>query len=193
MDMNAWRISAPWSLGAGEARIIRLAVVVLVAPGAEHGEGAEADREDEGQGLAAPSALEYVDPEGDDDQDRAAVERDLCAGRPGRDLAAALAPEQIDEKRDGQEERDPCQRHERQQRRLLVQQDHHDDDPDDDQEAAQRRVHVGEEASHPEVKYALVASAPPTSVAPVNHASRRRGSSGAYSQGASTTSSARVP
>ena len=43
----------------------------------------------------------------DDDQQRSAVEDDLRPRRPRLDLLAPLAPEQIDEERDREEERDP--------------------------------------------------------------------------------------
>ena len=77
---------------------------------------------------------------------------------------------------------------------VLEVEDHdHPGDRREDQKSSQERVDAGEEPAHVAVKYARTASAPATTVAPVNHARRPRRSAGAYIQGASTASSERVP
>src|SRR5581483_10461030 len=100
--------------------------------------------------------------------------------RPHRDLLAPLAPHEEDEERDREDERDAREDEQRDDGRLELE---HDDDPRDrrdDQEPAQRRVHPREELWHQvPVMYARTASAPPTRVAPANHASRARRSAGA--------------
>ena len=84
----------------------------------------------------------------DHDQQRSAVERDLRPRRPRLDVLAPVPPEQVDEERDREEERDLGDQH-RARRASTYEVEHDDDERDqrDDQEAAQRRVHSGEAAS----------------------------------------------
>src|SRR5947209_4106673 len=118
---------------------------VLVAPDPPHREAAEGEHEDEREGIEPRGRGVDVGADVGHDQERGAVEGELSAPRPHRDLGAALAPDHVDEEGDRDEERDPDQRSDRGQRRLLVEGDHRRRDRGDDQEPAQRRVHLSEE------------------------------------------------
>jgi hypothetical protein len=78
----------------------------------------------------------------------AAVEDGPRAPRPARDLAAAFAPEHVDEERDREEEGDPREQEERRQRPLELQDVDDPRDQEDHEEPAKRPIHVREPASH---------------------------------------------
>ena len=108
-------------------------------------------------------------PMADDDQHAAAVEHDLRAARPRRDVAAPLAPDEVDEDGDREEEGDPRRSAERDAAPSPASQ-HDDDEHDhgDDQEPPQRRVHVVRRS----------ASSPAGQVCPHGERRREQGSSG---------------
>src|SRR6266545_1353703 len=126
----------------------RSGVRVLVPPDPPHRPAAEPEDEQEGDGVEAARTTPEVDGERGDGEDRGAVERDVGATRPDRDVLAPFAPDEIDEERNREEEGDPSQQEEPHERRL---QRERDDDRRAlaavDQEAPQRRV-VGEIAPH---------------------------------------------
>ena len=61
-----------------------------------------------------------------DDQQRAAVERELRPRGPGLDVAPSVAPQEIDEERDRDEERDLREQEQRGERDVEVEQDDHE-------------------------------------------------------------------
>ena len=69
-------------------------------------------------------------------QHRRAVEDDVRAGRPARDLLAAFPPDEIDEERDREEERDLREQRQGDERLVELKRDDHGRDERDDQEAA---------------------------------------------------------
>src|SRR2546427_6613254 len=117
---------------------------VLVAPDPPHREAAEGEHEDEREGIEPRGRGVDVGADVGHDQERGAVEGELSAPRPHRDLGAALAPDHVDEEGDRDEERNPNQRPDRGQRRLLMEGDDRGRDGGDDQEPAQCRVDPSE-------------------------------------------------
>ena len=116
-----------------------------------------------------------VPPEVDDEQADRAVEHPLGARRPRLDLAAAeVAPEEVRDHRDRDQERDSKQDTRGRERRLLVQDHDRERDERKDREIADEWV----DPVHA-VMYARTPRAAATRVAPLNQASRARGSAGA--------------
>src|SRR5690242_1738630 len=122
----------------------------------------------------------------DDEQRDGPVEYSLLPPLPGLDLAPPeVAPEEVRDHRDGDEEREPQQRARGHDSCLGLQRDDPRRDRGEDQQVPDERVH--------EVMYARTPSAAATSVAIANQSRRARGSSGAYSHGERTASRANVP
>ena len=96
---------------------------MLVPPGAVHREAAEDEHGDEGEDLDAVRAAVPVGGEVGDGEQRRAVEDDAGAHAPLPDLLAALAPHEVDEERDREEERDPGDDEQRDERHLEPQED----------------------------------------------------------------------
>ena len=165
-----WKVRKP-----GDATNVNRSV--LVSPGAEHRKAAEREDHEERDRVEADGALEDVVADRDHDQGGTAVERDERATRPERDLVPAFAPEEEEEERDRQEEGDAREDLQRRQCGVQVEHDDRERDRRNDQESAQRRM-LGQELPHAVMK-ARTASAPARTVAPPNHRSRRRGSTGA--------------
>ena len=96
--------------------------------------------------IAVKAGRTVDDEEGDrgDDQQGAAVERELRSRGPRLDVAPSVPPQEIDEERDRDEERDLRDQEQRRERDVEVEQDDHGRDRGDDQEASERRVHVRE-------------------------------------------------
>src|SRR5581483_12066760 len=104
-----------------------------------------------------------------------------------------LAPGEVDEVGDREQEGDAGEDEQHRQRLLELEHDDHARDRRQDQQSSQGRVDARGEPAHVPVMYARTASAPATKVAPVNQARRPRRSAGAYSHGESTASSESVP
>src|SRR4029453_15282512 len=98
-------------------------VVVLGAPDAPHRERAQPEDDEERDRVQAARASPEVDAERRDTEDRRAVERDIGATGPQRDRAPLLAPHEIDEERNREEERDARKQEESRDRRLQRQRD----------------------------------------------------------------------
>ena len=133
----------------GSRRGLVAAVAALVAPDAPEREAADQQHDEEDEGVEALVASAEDEPADVDDEQRGgAVEDGLRALRPHADVAAALAPEHVDEEGDREEEGDAREQEERRQRRLQLQHDDHDRDQRDDHHPAQERVHLRDEAPH---------------------------------------------
>src|SRR5215208_5061914 len=113
-----------------------LAVTVAVTPDPPHGKSRAGDHADEAELLVAGPPVPEVEAESSDDQKRGPVEHEALARGPALDLPASLAPEDVDEESDRQEEGDSKQHPDRRQRGVEV--ENHDDERDqpDDEETS---------------------------------------------------------
>src|SRR5215213_10859055 len=164
------------------------AVTRLVAPRPHGGVDAGAGDEEERERVPARDAADEPPAEVDDEERDRAVEDPLLARRPRRDLSAAeVAPEEVRHNRDRDEERNAQQHRRGHERLLLVQHDDRERDDPQNRQVPDQRADV-----HEAVIQARTASAAATIVATENQSSRVRGSSGAYSHGERTASSAKA-
>ena len=99
-----------------------------------------AEHEEEGERVRAGGAVVPEHADVGDDQQRRSVEGPLRPARPLGDLAPPLAPYEVDEERDREQERDLRHEVERRQRRLELEHDDHGGHRRDDQQAPERRV-----------------------------------------------------
>jgi chlorite dismutase len=107
----------------------------LVEPGAHGRVAAHHGHDEEGERVAARQVADQEPAEIDDEKADGAVEHPLLPRRPGLDLAPAeVAPEEVGDNGDCDEEGEPQERPRGRERRLLVQDDHRQRDRGQDQQ-----------------------------------------------------------
>ena len=159
---------------------VRRSVPVLAAPDAHDGERARREHEDECERVAAlRQAVAERHPDRDDREPDRRVEDPPAPVRPGLDVPAALAPDEEEKERDGEEEGDPEDAADGREHGLERQRDDDDRDQRHDSEAPRERRDAIPESSHEPVVNARTASAPARRVVPANQRSRFGPSAGA--------------